>query len=80
MTILIIAAHDNVSIKAATLNTRGAAAKVGGDIHALVEGHNAHAAPDAAAKIAGVSKVSLADARQLAPELIAINQERRCVG
>ncbi|AOL03317.1 MULTISPECIES: FAD-binding protein [Burkholderia] len=69
MTILVIAEHDNASIKAATLNTVAAAAEVGkfvgGDIHVLVAGHNAQAAADAAAKIAGVSKVLLADAPQL---------------
>jgi electron transfer flavoprotein alpha subunit len=62
---LVIAEHDNASIKAATLNTIAAAQKIGGDIHVLVAGHNAQAAADAAAKIAGVSKVLLADAPQL---------------
>jgi electron transfer flavoprotein alpha subunit len=66
MTILVIAEHDNASIKAATLNTVAAAAKIGGDIHVLVAGHNAQAAADAAAKIAGVSKVLLADAPMIA--------------
>jgi len=65
MTNLVIAEHDNTSIKAATLNTIAAAQKIGGDIHVLVAGHNAQAAADAAAKIAGVSKVLLADAPQL---------------
>ncbi|MGF6637326.1 electron transfer flavoprotein subunit alpha/FixB family protein [Paraburkholderia sp. MM6662-R1] len=65
MTNLIIAEHDNSSIRAATLNTVAAAQKIGGDIHLLVAGHNAQAAADAAAKIAGVSKVLLADAPQL---------------
>ncbi|UKD15655.1 FAD-binding protein [Burkholderia aenigmatica] len=73
MTILVIAEYDNASIKAATLNTVAAAAEigkcVGGDIHVLVAGHNAQAAADAAAKIAGVSKVLLADAPQLADGL-----------
>ncbi|MGN7984274.1 electron transfer flavoprotein subunit alpha/FixB family protein [Burkholderia sp. 22313] len=73
MTILVIAEHGNASIKAATLNTVAAAAEVGkfvgGDIHVLVAGHNAQAAADAAAKIAGVSKVLLADAPQLAEGL-----------
>ncbi|CAE6851663.1 Electron transfer flavoprotein subunit alpha [Paraburkholderia aspalathi] len=62
---LVIAEHDSASIKAATLNTIAAAQKIGGDIHVLVAGHNAQAAADAAAKIAGVSKVLLADAAQL---------------
>ncbi|HDR9480194.1 TPA: electron transfer flavoprotein subunit alpha/FixB family protein, partial [Burkholderia multivorans] len=65
MTILVIAEHDNASIKAATLNTVAAAQKIGGDIHVLVAGHNAQGAADAAAKIAGVAKVLLADAPQL---------------
>jgi len=69
MTILVIAEHDNASIKGATLNTIAAAKKIGGDIHVLVAGHNAQAAADAAAKIAGVSKVLLADAPQLAEGL-----------
>ncbi|MEX3947105.1 electron transfer flavoprotein subunit alpha/FixB family protein [Paraburkholderia sp. EG287B] len=62
---LVIAEHDNESIKAATLNTVAAAQKIGGDVHVLVAGHNAQAAADAAAKIAGVAKVLLADAPQL---------------
>ncbi|SAL71670.1 electron transfer flavoprotein subunit alpha/beta [Caballeronia udeis] len=66
MTILVIAEHDNASIKSATLNTIAAAQKIGGDIHALVAGSNAQAAADAATKISGVSKVLLADAPQLA--------------
>ncbi|SDJ15940.1 electron transfer flavoprotein alpha subunit apoprotein [Paraburkholderia steynii] len=65
MTNLVIAEHDNASIKAATLNTIAAAQKIGGEIHVLVAGHNAQPAADAAAKIAGVSKVLLADAPQL---------------
>ncbi|OXI81905.1 electron transfer flavoprotein subunit alpha [Burkholderia sp. AU33423] len=70
MTILVIAEHDNASIKAATLSAVAAAraldAAGGGDVHVLVAGHDAQAAADAAAKIAGVSKVLLADAPQLA--------------
>jgi electron transfer flavoprotein alpha subunit len=65
MTNLVIAEHDSASIRAATLNTIAAAQKIGGDVHVLVAGHNAQAAADAAAKIAGVSKVLLADAPQL---------------
>ncbi|WP_334002064.1 electron transfer flavoprotein subunit alpha/FixB family protein [Burkholderia cepacia] len=69
MTILVIAEHDNASIRAATLNAVAAAQALGaagdGDVHVLVAGHNAQAAADAAAKIAGVSKVLLADAPQL---------------
>jgi electron transfer flavoprotein alpha subunit len=73
MTILVIAEHDNATVKGATLNTIAAAHEVaklvGGDIHVLIAGHNAQAAADAAAKIAGVSKVLLADAPQLAAGL-----------
>ncbi|MDR6382552.1 electron transfer flavoprotein subunit alpha/FixB family protein [Paraburkholderia caribensis] len=69
MTILVIAEHDNAALKAATLNTVGAAHKIGGDIHLLVAGHNAQGAADAAAKVAAVSKVLLADAPQLAEGL-----------
>ncbi|WP_250472783.1 FAD-binding protein [Caballeronia sp. GAFFF1] len=69
MTTLVIAEHDNASIKAATLNTVAAAAKLGGDVHILVAGSNAQGAAEQAAKIAGVSKVLLADAPQLAEGL-----------
>jgi len=62
MTALVIAEHDNTSIKGATLNTVAAAAQCGGDVHVLVAGHNAGAAAAAAAQIAGVSKVIHADA------------------
>ncbi|CAG9174073.1 electron transfer flavoprotein subunit alpha/FixB family protein [Cupriavidus respiraculi] len=69
MTALVIAEHDNQSIKAATLNTVTAAAQTGGDVHVLVAGSNAAAAAAAAAKIAGVSKVLLADAPHFADGL-----------
>ena len=62
MAILVIAEHDNQAIKAATLNTVTAAAAIGADIHVLVAGANCAAAADAAAKIAGVAKVLVADA------------------
>ena len=57
MTSLVIAEHDNASIKGATLNTVTAALKCGGDVHVLVVGNNAAAAAAAAAQIAGISKV-----------------------
>jgi electron transfer flavoprotein alpha subunit len=66
MTALVIAEHDNQSIKGATLNTITAAAQAGGDVHVLVAGHNAGAAAAAAAQIAGVSKVIHADSEALA--------------
>ncbi|MFW2354882.1 electron transfer flavoprotein subunit alpha/FixB family protein [Hydrogenophaga sp.] len=62
MTALVIAEHDNASIKGATLNTVAAAAQCGGDVHVLIAGHNAGGAAAAAAQIAGVSKVIHADA------------------
>ena len=57
MTCLVIAEHDNASIKSATLNTVSAAAACGGEVHVLVAGHHAGAAAAAAAQIAGVAKV-----------------------
>ena len=66
MTSLVIAEHDNAAIKGATLNTVTAAAACGGDVHVLVAGHNAGAAAQAAAQIAGVSKVIHADSEALA--------------
>ena len=66
MTSLVIAEHDNASIKGATLNTITAAAACGGDVHVLVAGHNAGAAAQAAAQIAGVAKVIHADSEALA--------------
>jgi electron transfer flavoprotein alpha subunit len=62
MAALVIAEHDNASIKGATLNTVTAAAQCGGDVHVLVAGSGAGAAAQAAAQIAGVSKVLHADA------------------
>ncbi|MEZ5664162.1 MAG: electron transfer flavoprotein subunit alpha/FixB family protein [Burkholderiaceae bacterium] len=64
--ILVVAEHDNASIKGATLNTVAAAAQCGGEVHVLVAGHNAAGAAAAAAQIAGVSKVFHADAEYLA--------------
>ena len=65
MTALVIAEHDNASIKPATLNTVTAAAQCGGDVHVLVAGSSAGAAAAAAAQIAGVAKVIHADADSL---------------
>lgn len=66
MTVLVIAEHDNQTIKGATLNTVTAAAQLGADVHVLVAGHNAGAAAQAAAQIAGVAKVLHADAEGFA--------------
>ncbi|MFA5582448.1 MAG: electron transfer flavoprotein subunit alpha/FixB family protein [Paracoccaceae bacterium] len=65
MSVLVLAEHDNKSLADATLNTVTAAAKLaevaGGDVHVLVAGSGAQAVADAAAQIAGVAKVLLAD-------------------
>jgi len=65
MAALVIAEHDNHSVKGATLNTVTAALACGGDVHVLVAGAGAEAAAKAAAQIAGVSKVLHADAAAL---------------
>ena len=64
MTVLVLAEHDNHSLRPSTLNTVTAAAKCGGEVHLLVVGHNASDAAQQAAKIAGISKVLLADGPQ----------------
>ena len=69
MTILVIAEHDNVQLKAATLNVAAAAVQIGGDIHVLVAGSNASSVAADAAKISGVSKVLVADSPALADGL-----------
>ncbi|KKO72894.1 electron transfer flavoprotein subunit alpha/FixB family protein [Kerstersia gyiorum] len=69
MAILVIAEHDNAQLKGATLNTVAAAAAIGGDVHVLVAGSQAAEVAAQAAKVAGVSKVLLADAPQLADGL-----------
>lgn len=61
MSILVIAEHDNATLKGATLNTVAAAKVIGGDIHVLVAGANCGTAASAAAKISGVAKVLVAD-------------------
>ena len=69
MAILVIADHDNANLFGATLNTVAAAQAIGGDIHVLVAGQNAQPVAEAAAKIAGVSKVLLADNAAYAHQL-----------
>ncbi len=69
MTVLVIAEHDNNSIKGATLNVVTAAKAIGGDVHVLVAGANAGAAAAAAAQIAGVAKVLHADSAAFADSL-----------
>ena len=80
MTILVVAEHDNASLKGATLNTISAAAKLGGDVVVLVAGAGAVAAVEAAAKVAGVAKVLSVDsaafadlgAENLAAQVLAV--------
>ena len=69
MSVLVIAEHDNQSIKPATLNTIAAAQKIGGDIHVLVSGKGCGAAAEQAAKSAGVAKVLVADSDALGDQL-----------
>jgi electron transfer flavoprotein alpha subunit len=69
MTSLVLAEHDNKTIRKATLNAVAAAKKIGGDIHVLVAGHQAGDAAKAASQIAGVAKVLHADAPHLAEQL-----------
>jgi electron transfer flavoprotein alpha subunit len=66
MTALVIAEHDNASIRGATLNTVTAAAQCGGEVHVLVAGHNAGEAAKQAAQIAGVAKVIHAEGEHFA--------------
>ncbi len=68
MTVLVIAEHDNATLKGATLNTVTAAGRLGGDIALLLVGSGAGAAAVAAAKLAGVAKVLLADSAAFADQ------------
>ncbi|MDY6481989.1 FAD-binding protein [Acinetobacter faecalis] len=69
MSILVIAEHDNKALNGATLNVVAAAQKIGGDITVLVAGSGAQAVAEQAAKVAGVSKVLLADDAAYANQL-----------
>jgi len=66
MSALVIAEHDNVSLKGSTLNTITAATQCGGEVHVLVAGHDCQAAAQAATQITGVTKVLVADAAHFA--------------
>ncbi len=61
MSILVVAEHDNQTLNAATRNTVTAASQIGGDVAVLVAGHDCAAVAEAAAAVAGVSKVLVAD-------------------
>lgn len=69
MAILILAEHDNATLKPATRNAVTAATKIGSDVHVLVAGSNCDGAAQGAAKIAGVAKVIKVDAPELAQGL-----------
>jgi len=69
MATLVIAEHNNAALGAATLNTVAAAQTIGGDIHLLVAGSNCAAVAEAAAMVAGVSKVLVADQAAYAHQL-----------
>ncbi|QRM43951.1 electron transfer flavoprotein subunit alpha/FixB family protein [Rhizobium sp. BG4] len=69
MAILLLADHDNATLSDQTGKALTAASKIGGDVHVLVAGKGAKAAADAAAKLAGVSKVLLAESDELANNL-----------
>lgn len=83
MTTLVIAEHDNRLVRSGTLNAVGAAAKVGGEVHVLVAGHECGEAAKAAAQIASVAKVRVADAphykdglpENLAPLVVSVAKE-----
>ena len=82
MAALVIAEHDNATLKGATLNTVAAALACGGEVHVLIAGHNAGAAAQAAAQITGVAKVLHAEgaglehglAENVAAQVLAIAQ------
>ncbi len=69
MAVLVVAEHDNASLKPATLNTLAAAGELGGDVEVLVAGSDCAGAAGAAAKLPGVAKVLVADAPEYGHEL-----------
>jgi electron transfer flavoprotein alpha subunit len=69
MSILVLAEHDNAQLKNATANVVTAASELGGDISVLVAGSGCQSVADAAANLAGVSKVLLADSDSYAHQL-----------
>ena len=64
MSVLIVAEHDDAGLKAATLNTVTAAGELGGEVHMLVAGAGCAGAAAAAAKVPGIAKVLVADAKE----------------
>lgn len=69
MAALVIAEHDNASLKASTLNTVTAAVQCSNEVHILIAGHDCDAAAAVAAQIAGVTKVLIAEGTQFADGL-----------
>ena len=69
MAILLLAEHDNTHVSDQTAKALTAARQIGADVHVLVAGSNARAAAEAAAKLAGVTKVLVADDASLANNL-----------
>ena len=69
MTILVIAEHDNATLKPSTLHTLGAAKQIGGEVHVLVAGQGAQGVAQAASQAQGVAKVLLADSAQYKDQL-----------
>ena len=74
MASLVVAEHDNATLKDATHKTVTAAAQVSTPVHVLVAGENCAGVAEAAAKIAGVEKVLLADAPAFAKQLAAASK------
>ena len=76
MTVLLVAEHNNASLKDATAKALSAATKIGGGVHLLIAGHNCAAAAEAASQLDGVDKVLMADdaayANQLAEPMAAL--------
>jgi electron transfer flavoprotein alpha subunit len=76
MTLLVLAEHDNKTLKGSTLNTVAAAAAIGGEIHVLIVGSDARPAAGAAARLVGVAKVLLVEnaayAHLLAEDLASV--------
>jgi electron transfer flavoprotein alpha subunit len=70
MSVLVVAEHDNASLKPATLNTVAAAGRIGGDIVVLVAGAGCSGAARAAAAVEGVKKVLVADAPHYKDQLV----------
>ena len=66
MSILVVAEHDNASLRPSTLNTVTAAAQLGDDVQVLVAGDGCAGAAEQASRVAGVTKVLRADAPELA--------------